>query len=80
MENEHSRMPITAVIIDDSSVMREIVERSLRQAGVDLLHDLIAQYKNCEQKLHPRSEQSVPADLGRGSQVHKPRIACLVVY
>lgn len=29
-------MSITALIIDDSSVMRKIVERSLRQAGVDL--------------------------------------------
>jgi two-component system, chemotaxis family, chemotaxis protein CheY len=29
-------MPICALIIDDSSVMRKIVERSLRQAGIDL--------------------------------------------
>lgn len=29
-------MTIRALIIDDSSVMRKIVERSLRQAGVDL--------------------------------------------
>jgi two-component system chemotaxis response regulator CheY len=29
-------MPIRALIVDDSSVMRKIVERSLRQAGVDL--------------------------------------------
>jgi len=29
-------MPISALIIDDSSVMRKIVERSLRQAGIDL--------------------------------------------
>ena len=29
-------MPIRALIIDDSSVMRKIVERSLRQAGIDL--------------------------------------------
>jgi two-component system, chemotaxis family, chemotaxis protein CheY len=28
--------PIRALIIDDSSVMRKIVERSLRQAGVEL--------------------------------------------
>ena len=28
--------PICALIVDDSSVMRKIVERSLRQAGVDL--------------------------------------------
>lgn len=27
---------VTALIVDDSSVMRKIVERSLRQAGVDL--------------------------------------------
>ncbi|HXM21924.1 MAG TPA: response regulator [Terriglobales bacterium] len=29
-------MPIRALIIDDSSVMRKIVERSLRHAGIDL--------------------------------------------
>ncbi|MGB6679682.1 MAG: response regulator [Terriglobales bacterium] len=29
-------MSIRALIIDDSSVMRKIVERSLRQAGIDL--------------------------------------------
>ena len=29
-------MPIRALIIDDSSVMRKIVERSLRQGGIDL--------------------------------------------
>jgi len=29
-------MTIRALIIDDSSVMRKIVERSLRQAGIDL--------------------------------------------
>jgi len=28
--------PICAMIIDDSSVMRKIVERSLRQAGLDI--------------------------------------------
>jgi len=28
--------PIRALIVDDSSVMRKIVERSLRQAGLDL--------------------------------------------
>lgn len=28
--------PLTALIVDDSSVMRKIVERSLRQAGVEL--------------------------------------------
>src|SRR5580692_5223722 len=31
-----SPMPICALIVDDSSVMRKIVERSLRQAGLDL--------------------------------------------
>jgi two-component system chemotaxis response regulator CheY len=30
-------MSIRALIIDDSSVMRKIVERSLRQAGIDLV-------------------------------------------
>lgn len=29
-------MPVRALIIDDSAVMRKIVERSLRQAGIDL--------------------------------------------
>jgi two-component system chemotaxis response regulator CheY len=29
-------MSIKAMIVDDSSVMRKIVERSLRQAGIDL--------------------------------------------
>jgi two-component system chemotaxis response regulator CheY len=29
-------MTIRALIVDDSSVMRKIVERSLRQAGIDL--------------------------------------------
>ncbi len=29
-------MSITAMIVDDSSVMRKIVERSLRQAGLEL--------------------------------------------
>jgi two-component system chemotaxis response regulator CheY len=29
-------MPICALIVDDSSVMRKIVERSLRQAGIEL--------------------------------------------
>jgi two-component system chemotaxis response regulator CheY len=29
-------MAIRALIVDDSSVMRKIVERSLRQAGIDL--------------------------------------------
>lgn len=34
--------PIRALIIDDSSVMRKIVERSLRQAGVSLAQVLEA--------------------------------------
>src|ERR1700761_8097826 len=29
--------PITALIVDDSSVMRKIVERSLRQAGLEFV-------------------------------------------
>jgi two-component system chemotaxis response regulator CheY len=29
---------ISALIVDDSSVMRKIVERSLRQAGINLAH------------------------------------------
>jgi two-component system chemotaxis response regulator CheY len=29
---------ISALIVDDASVMRKIVERSLRQAGIDLVH------------------------------------------
>jgi two-component system, chemotaxis family, chemotaxis protein CheY len=37
-----SLMPIRALIVDDSSVMRKIVERSLRQAGIDLTEVLQA--------------------------------------
>lgn len=36
MGNEYNLVPIRALIIDDSSVMRKIVTRSLRQAGIDL--------------------------------------------
>jgi two-component system chemotaxis response regulator CheY len=36
VENEKKLMPITALIVDDSSVMRKIVERSLRQAGIEI--------------------------------------------
>jgi two-component system chemotaxis response regulator CheY len=42
MENEYTIMPIRVLIIDDSSVMRKIVERSLRQAGIDLTQVLEA--------------------------------------
>jgi two-component system chemotaxis response regulator CheY len=42
MENEYTLMPIRVLIIDDSSVMRKIVERSLRQAGIDLTQVLEA--------------------------------------
>jgi two-component system chemotaxis response regulator CheY len=35
-------MSIRALIVDDSSVMRKIVERSLRQAGIDLTQVLQA--------------------------------------
>ena len=42
MENGCSLMPIRVLIIDDSSVMRKIVERSLRQAGIDLTQVLEA--------------------------------------
>ena len=38
----YSLMTIRALIIDDSSVMRKIVERSLRQAGIDLTEALQA--------------------------------------
>lgn len=34
--------PITALIVDDSSVMRKIVERSLRQAGLEFTEVLEA--------------------------------------
>src|SRR5271170_349621 len=42
VENGCSLMPIRVLIIDDSSVMRKIVERSLRQAGIDLTQVLEA--------------------------------------
>jgi two-component system, chemotaxis family, chemotaxis protein CheY len=35
-------MPVRVLIVDDSSVMRKIVERSLRQAGLDLTQVLEA--------------------------------------
>ena len=35
-------MPIRALIVDDSSVMRKVVERSLRQAGIELTQVLEA--------------------------------------
>jgi two-component system chemotaxis response regulator CheY len=35
-------MPTRVLIVDDSSVMRKIVERSLRQAGIDLAEVLQA--------------------------------------
>jgi two-component system chemotaxis response regulator CheY len=35
-------MPVRVLIVDDSSVMRKIVERSLRQAGLDLAQVLEA--------------------------------------
>jgi two-component system chemotaxis response regulator CheY len=41
-ETKYSFMPIRALIVDDSSVMRKIVERSLRQAGIDLTEVLQA--------------------------------------
>ncbi len=34
--NEYSFMSIRALIVDDSSVMRKIVERSLAQAGIEM--------------------------------------------
>jgi two-component system chemotaxis response regulator CheY len=40
--DESTLMPIRALIIDDSSVMRKIVTRSLRQAGIDLAQVLEA--------------------------------------
>ena len=42
MGDESTPMPIRALIIDDSSVMRKIVTRSLRQAGIDLAQVLEA--------------------------------------
>jgi two-component system chemotaxis response regulator CheY len=36
VQNENKLMPISALIVDDSSVMRKIVERSLRQAGIEI--------------------------------------------
>lgn len=36
LQNDDSLMPIRALIVDDSSVMRKIVERSLAQAGIEM--------------------------------------------
>jgi two-component system chemotaxis response regulator CheY len=35
-EHGHENMSIRTLIVDDSSVMRKIVERSIRQAGIQL--------------------------------------------
>ncbi len=40
--HERGSMAIRALIVDDSSVMRKIVERSLRQAGIELTEVLEA--------------------------------------
>ena len=42
LKDQYNPVPIRALIIDDSSVMRKIVERSLRQAGIDLTQVLEA--------------------------------------
>jgi two-component system, chemotaxis family, chemotaxis protein CheY len=41
-KDECSLMPVKVLIVDDSSVMRKIVERSLRQAGLELTQVLEA--------------------------------------
>jgi two-component system, chemotaxis family, chemotaxis protein CheY len=48
---------IKALIVDDSSVMRKIVERSLRQAGIDL--SLVVEAGNGADALNLLKEQSV---------------------
>jgi len=48
---------IKALIVDDSSVMRKIVERSLRQAGIDL--SLVIEAGNGADALNLLKEQAV---------------------
>ena len=48
---------IRALIVDDSSVMRKIVERSLRQAGIDLV--AVCEASNGAEALEVLSENSV---------------------
>lgn len=48
---------IKALIVDDSSVMRKIVERSLRQAGIDL--SLVVEAANGADALNLLKQQSV---------------------
>jgi len=48
---------IKALIVDDSSVMRKIVERSLRQAGIDL--SLVVEAGNGADALNLLKEQAV---------------------
>jgi len=48
---------IKALIVDDSSVMRKIVERSLRQAGIDL--SLVVEAGNGADALNLLNEQAV---------------------
>ncbi len=48
---------IKALIVDDSSVMRKIVERSLRQAGIDL--SLVVEAGNGADALNLLKEQKV---------------------
>jgi two-component system, chemotaxis family, chemotaxis protein CheY len=48
---------IKALIVDDSSVMRKIVERSLRQAGIDL--SLVIEAGNGADALNLLKEQGV---------------------
>ncbi len=50
-------MPIRALIVDDSSVMRKIVERSLRQAGIELSE--VFQAGNGEEALAVLKEHGV---------------------
>jgi two-component system chemotaxis response regulator CheY len=48
---------IRALIVDDSSVMRKIVERSLRQAGIDLVQ--VSEASNGAEALNLLADNSV---------------------
>lgn len=49
--------PISALIVDDSSVMRKIVERSLRQAGVEFA--AVYEASNGKDALHVVEQQAL---------------------
>ena len=62
---------IRALIVDDSSVMRKIVERSLRQAGIDL--DKAVEASNGAEALLALQSNVVDLILGWNLSARLPR-------